>query len=1133
MAGLLQALQELLDGAGLDAQVSVQVEGMNGIGATVQALVDGPSQLLDLESAIGQLPVPPGLSGIGRIASGLAAIAVPGEAARAGPLAPILGPLNGLAVDVNVSASVQITAVFDLVREIAQLATGRVFGGASGMAEEDDFSIPELPDPEQLRAFVAEAGNALDALGPSFDAPRILELIQRAAAGFRRPLVRFPPIPVLVEMMEALDTIATWQTLAPAELSAHLARTVEMAAQLIRAPREKVADPVLAAAAAVTGGAGTLEAAAGELGALFPALRAKVIGGSGKPSAVELRRVEAAAETIDRLTAALDPATSPLSGYQRLPQELTRTLLCAVRALQPAFDVAPFAERLRAFVGEISAPGDDVFQDVVTAIEDFDLSAVTDPLQTVRQAVETAVTEIENARNTVRDGLVGIVSPVADALDAALAAAGFADIQRALDDLPGQIQSFVDTRITPNLDGVRQGIAGAVDAVSTAGDSFDPDSLVAPIRDAVEQAAALLRSDEVASAFADVEAALAGAIDALGDFDLAIAADASIDLIGDIEGKVSEIDPSSIPDAAKPVIEQAVKVVADIDFSVEVSAPISGTIQQAVVEGPGAILGAIEQGMDEVRSRVEAFRPSQVIGDALDRPFEQMLATLREFKPSDLLGRLQQALDAAASQVQILDVGAVVDPLVTLHGEIEAQVQVLRPSNLLQPVEAAVEAAVARVFEAAGVDTVLDGIDEVLAFVQTWTGLVADARDLLARAGDLFAASGDASAQVESLVDAAVDKLDEVDLGRLEAAFAAAGAAVASVERNRVAGDLAPALQSAGERGPQVLAAPAAARLKTLARSFPLAELEAHPPAPARRRLAAAVKRLRSAADRLDAAAGPWGSLGPALVTAAGDLQQDLLDYHHVVQLEGGGAFAQLAAPPASVDELKASVRAALADGLGQPLTTVVVTFQAFAPFVHLLARGLSDILGAAHAKIDEITGDAGIGGAVGAVEDLVAQLRDLDLSPITDPLDDLFGRVETAIGAIDPEPLRAALNAARDAVAGLLSLSTLIDPAQIDALDAAYAGALEKIGALAPGAVISATVDPVFEELLADLLPILDLPARLRLRLEEAGRELGAEVVVELARVEAAFDEMLRAIPLATGSSGASASASASVSIG
>jgi hypothetical protein len=508
-----------------------------------------------------------------------------------------------------------------------------------------------------------------------------------------------------------------------------------------------------------------------------------------------------------------------------------------------------------------------------------------------------------------------------------------------------------------------------------------------------------------------------------------------------------------------------------------------------------------------------------------------LIETLQQFKPSDLLQQLQKTLDGLAARLNVLDVEAIINPLVELHQTIVAQVEALRPSKLLEPVNAAIAAAIAKVYEVSGIDNIFDGINDVLTYIQSWTGLLADCRDLLAQAATLFSEPGDATAAVNALVNEAVAKLDGVDLSRLQTAFNAAGEAVRRIERDAIAGELARALQNAGQQGVAMLNSDAAQQVKQLIRSFPMAALRAHQPIPRRRHLINAMERLLAAADTLDAARQPWHEISPQLLSAAGNLQEALLDYYKVQQLNGGGVFAQFRNPPATVAALKEAVRAALVDSLEAPLTTVIMAFQAFSPYIELLARGFSDILDSVQAKIDLIVGQEGVGGAVNAVEEAANLLRDMDLSPITGPLDSLYGRIETALNALDPEPLRAVLSAARDAIGNLLQLSTLIDQTTITNLDNTYNAAVAAIGDLAPSEIIADTLDPVYEELLADFLPVLDLPARLRELTEAAGRKLGDEAVRELVRIEVAFDDMLRAIPLATGT--ASAQVSVSVSVG
>ena len=109
MPGLLDSLDSLFSGSGISGQISVQVEGLNDITAAVQALTSGPDTLTNLQNAIGNLPVPAGLEGIGNLSSSLGSLQVPTD--LSGALAPILGPITGLNIQVTGSAGAAIAAL--------------------------------------------------------------------------------------------------------------------------------------------------------------------------------------------------------------------------------------------------------------------------------------------------------------------------------------------------------------------------------------------------------------------------------------------------------------------------------------------------------------------------------------------------------------------------------------------------------------------------------------------------------------------------------------------------------------------------------------------------------------------------------------------------------------------------------------------------------------------------------------------------------------------------------------------------------------------------------------------------------------------------------------------------------------
>src|SRR6185295_5274518 len=122
---------------------------------------------------------------------------------------------------------------------------------------------------------------------------------------------------------------------------------------------------------------------------------------------------------------------------------------------------------------------------------------------------------------------------------------------------------------------------------------------------------------------------------------------------------------------------------------------------------------------------------------------------LAQFKPSSLLDRLQKELDQLASRLNVLDVDVVLNPLIQAHTSIKAQVEALRPSNLMKPIDEAIAAAIEALYKATGIDQLFAGLNEILDLAQTWTGLLAEARDLLARAAEVLGAPGDATAAIQ------------------------------------------------------------------------------------------------------------------------------------------------------------------------------------------------------------------------------------------------------------------------------------------------------------------------------------------------------------------------------------------------
>ena len=1136
MTNLIGQIGALRGEINVSADLQAQSDALAAIVAVVRSLRDGPPDLHTLTDAIAAVPLPPTVEALGSLPAMLPDVLARRPSDPLSLVGPLVAPLRALAEGgFSVSATIDIGALLEAVREIVRLTTGQVFAGPAGMPGTGDtspqaFAMPDPPAIAELRAVVANGRAALGALGPRLDAPRLLALLRQAGAGAGARHPRMPPLPVLSDLLEALGTVAAWQAMPPADLARGLAATLHNAARLIAQPRDRTVAPLLDAANRVAGAQAVMTGAADALEAMLPRLTQRLAAGTATPSAAEATVLERVADALEPLAAALNPVGSPLARVADLSFDVTGHLLRAQRALSGAGDAGTVIARAEEVIASIPAPPTEPFGPAVDAINSLDIAALTGPIQALNDAVQTALDGVAAARAGVRDALSAALTPMADALDSLIEATRLEEAVPGLADFAGRLETEINTTVRPAVSAVRGAVEAAVDVVANATETFDPAALVEPLRDALDRLAAMLDDPELQSAFARVGAALEAATSALEGVNLSGAADEAIGNIEVIETKLAEIDPAAIPDPLKPAIAQAVAVVTDIDFSVTVSAPLVDSLGVALAVGPGALLGTLEDGIERLRAELDAFRPSVVIGAAIDEPFRELAETLHTFTPSTLLGQVQHALDGLAARAGVLDPGALLGPLADAHRSLTEAIATLSPAMLLRPINEQADRAVQRLVSETRLDSAFAGIAEFAAAIEAPLELLADVRDLLRDAAGLLADPGDAMDAVNAMIDETVARLDTIDMATLASGFAATAGAIAAIQRDAIVAPLAPALRAAAAAAPVALANPGA-RLIRLLSSVPRDALERARDTPATRRARAAAERLKAIGQILAAANAGWPALSQRLAVQANELGERLADYQRLLLVEGGGAFEGLAGPPAPDHAaLQASVRAALQEEVAPVLRALHAGFRALAPWAAALAQGIADLLDAARVKLDAVLGNAGLGGAAESLTELGERLTNLDLAEVQAPLQALHTRLETAVARLDPAPIQAAIRDAAAAVTGLLNVEALVPASTMRTADQAWAAAVAKIDALSPEEVIAETLDPAWEHALGALAPALELPLRLRAILDAASGVLNADAKLQLARVEEAFDRMLRAIPLRTGVQSASVSVSVSV---
>ena len=101
-------------------------------------------------------------------------------------------------------------------------------------------------------------------------------------------------------------------------------------------------------------------------------------------------------------------------------------------------------------------------------------------------------------------------------------------------------------------------------------------------------------------------------------------------------------------------------------------------------------------------------------------------------------------------------------------------------------------------------------------------------------------------------------------------------------------------------------------------------------------------------------------------------------------------------------------------------------------------------------------SGPGSLSDILDSIQGLVQRLNAVDLSFLTASIDELFTDVRSKLEALDPAGLAATLLADFDAVLDKIDPDLLLPKADLDALDSTYHGAIDKLKALDPGAIIT-----------------------------------------------------------------------------
>ena len=307
-----------------------------------------------------------------------------------------------------------------------------------------------------------------------------------------------------------------------------------------------------------------------------------------------------------------------------------------------------------------------------TFVEDS-LGGVPELLDTVEARLAELLAQLPT--RAFRAGLVQAVDELIDRVEAL----GIDAVPRAVEDAVAELRSVVEGDVVGQ---VQQAVDGVVAGVNEAVEALE--ELLDDVTQALDTAVGAVTP--VLTRVQSAVAGFTGEIDAVvalrAEIDLPGAAQRSVDAVTELTDAVQDLlGGGVVPDALRPVLEQAAGALESIDLTAIIAEPASQAVAELQIELPEEVTDLLA----DVAALLRDALPVALIAE-LDAPVLQVSQALADFDPVSLLSGVSDAIASAAATVESLDPRPHVAGAEEVFQEVLAQLDRLDPTRLLAPV---------------------------------------------------------------------------------------------------------------------------------------------------------------------------------------------------------------------------------------------------------------------------------------------------------------------------------------------------------------------------------------------------------------------------------------------------------------
>ena len=965
-------------------------------------------------------------------------------------------------------------------------------------------------------AEVTAAKALIDKLPADLSVPSLLHWLHDRVGTFRPGYFTVRSLPLVDDIRDPLDTLIRWEGASAAAVRTELGQTLASLTALVQSHgtgRLAAALPVARVSALPAVALGT---AAETFVAALEQLAAQVQS-AASPAAMQtaFTAVQAARAGLLAQNTALAAASAERLALQAslsaLPDDLDAGICRLLVLLQPRATLADVADAVGPFdvpslppeaLAPVTATIDRLRLQLQSLLDAVDIGAATQPLTDALASANQAVQSIEQGLAQLSAQVVQSIGQAATAVQG-LDMDGLRDqAVQAMEGATAQIGATIGQALAP----ASQALGDALQEVSDLVDGIDPEALAGPLRDAIDALGTLVQGQAI-ERLREVIDQLEQLAQAITTLSFEPVADEVISLINDLKQLLAGIDIASLPDPGPALIGEALSVLPQ--SLVPLTDPLVVDLDGLIDGAPVALLEQVKTLPAQAREKLLAFSPRRALQPVLSAPFQQAVSQLDAFSPTQWLRQGDDAFAALRQRLAAqLDIGRLLAEPARAHAAVLAELENVRPSTLLAPVEKAIEAAVAQVLTALPVGDLANALQGALGRITGFTGTVNAALEVARHLTAKLAGLGDVETEFEAWLDTVLAKVPETPSGALATALTDLGSAARAARPAQLTLDWAATRAPLANALQQAAASTRLTRL-ALARGRVQAAGTSAVVTTALPGLAAWLSdaATRGAGDGLQA----LSTLERALAAANAALAQQLAELATSFPGDDGPLAPLLPAGPAT---LRAWVREAVTRQMGVALLGLLKSLGPVAALVNAAIAALQALVDALDAKLaDLLAAPQAVADLLGSVAAVQQRLAQLDLGIYTREVDTVFSALVDQLRALDPRSLQAPLEAARDRLLAQLSLQALLPPALRGQLEAAHRALVIKLGSLDPDKLLLEPLDAEYRETVEPLVQALDISATVQLIIDWL-QGLPADLRAQIARIDPPYGQLLHSAP-------------------